>query len=179
MSFWRWLRSRARKADRWYFVLEPHFVISRHVVLPGERLTISGAVRNVGRRLGTVYVIIKIASSYDHGKVVFDSDDDVYRNELRLVDIPGGSSRGFTYVWRSPADLTPGHYDISIEVWTPPKLFRERYAAMFDKIPWRGMLQVVGAAGRTITSSKMSSFPILGIRTSMYAGSESWRTASN
>lgn len=133
----------------WSFSLDQRFSVSRQVITPGEALDIGGKVVNKSPRIGTAYVILKISGSYDHDLIVFNSDNDVMKGELRLVDIPARLTRDFLITWRSPNDVAPGHYDLSIELWSPPKLFRKPHGFRFDSIPWQGAFLV---ADRNVAS---------------------------
>lgn len=99
--------------------------VSRRALPSGSDLVFSVEVENDGWRVGTVYVIVRVASTYDQRNIVFDSDaqEDRQRRALRIVDILRRETRKVACAWRTPSNLPPGHYSFRIEAWSPARLF--------------------------------------------------------
>ena len=152
---------RSRCVMRIYdFDLDQRLTLSRTVLLPGETVEISGRIRNKTEikgnsnednfeveKFGTVYIVVTIASSHDHTKIVFNSDCDKYREGMRCVDIPPDGEKKFMTHWICPERIELGHYDLRIEVWSPPKLYGINAPHRFDESGWRGAFPIVGRGG--------------------------------
>lgn len=126
--------------------------VSRSVIRQSDTVMISGVVVNESSRLGTVYMVVLIANPYRHNEPLFNSDRDLNageRQRLRIVDIPGGQSVRFSTQWTVPNDTEPGVYDIRIQLWNPPKLFRARrwfvryHHHRYHQSEWKGIIEVM------------------------------------
>lgn len=133
----------------WSFKLASYSTSTR-VAQPGQDILISGKILNVSFRLGTAYVVVRISDPYDHSRVVFNSDRDLdqpFRRSLRIVDIPSFKSERFALIWSIPKDIESSVYDIKIQIWNPPKLFKkhtkEFHPYLFHETPWTGLLEIV------------------------------------
>lgn len=120
------------------------------ILKPGERLQISGTIKNNGLRNGTVYLIILLADPYNHKNIIYNTDktfDEGKKQSLRYVDIKPSATRSFSCDIILPGNLKRGVLDISLELWTPDKLFSEALALhaayIFYKTKWRGMIEII------------------------------------
>jgi len=136
---------------KWYSFALKSYSKSQSILKPGEKVRISGTVQNNGLRLGTVYVLVKLADPYDHKNMIFNSDrdfDNTTKQALRLIDITAFGSKDFCCDIPIPKDIKWGVLDIKIEVWTPAKLFNPDtkdiyFPFPFDEIEWRGYLEII------------------------------------
>jgi hypothetical protein len=135
---------------RFYSFVVYDFTRRQTILRPGDILTIKGRIKNNGLRLGTTYLIIKLANPYDHLDLYFNTDtdfDETSRQALRFVDIPPFKTREFCCDIGLPQTLKRGVVDISLELWTPAKLFKESATqyntVLFDRTPWRGFIEIV------------------------------------
>ena len=136
------------KCDGWSFRLRSYSVSTR-VAQPGQDILISGEILNDGLRLGTTYVVVLISDPYDHDRLVFDSDRDLaepFKRSLRIVDIPRFKSTRFALTWNIPKEIQSSVYDIRIQLWNPPKLFKMNtekfYPYLFWDSGWSGLLEI-------------------------------------
>jgi hypothetical protein len=120
------------------------------IIRPGENVQITGSIKNNGLRIGTVYLIIKLADPYDHGNVICNTNydfDEGRKQALRFVDIKPGKVVEFCCDIKLPKNIKRGVLDIRLELWTPDKLFTEALSKFnsynFDKTKWSGMVEVV------------------------------------
>lgn len=147
---WRRLRNLVR-AQRWSFKLEEVWA-SHGIASPGLGIAFNGRIKNDGFRVGTVYVTLEVAGTYDHNSAVFRSDDgdDSARIRARLVDIPPGKTAGFSIPWRVPAGVPAGVYDFRVQVWNPHRLYRQRWPYKFDDSGWLGAFEMLTDPPRPI-----------------------------
>ena len=141
----KWLTSFIRSRSGWTFVATP-LKRNRHVLMESEEIVLSGDVRNSGIRLGTAYVRVLVANSYQRDHPIFDSNRDLPRNSrqaLRLVDIPPNESRSFACRWQVPPGTSNSHFDIRLEVWNPHLLFGGPHPHRFYDSGWVGGFEVV------------------------------------
>lgn len=126
------------------------FTKSQAILKPGDILRIKGKIKNNGFRLGTTYLVIKLADPYNHEALFFNSNtdfDETTKQTLRFVDISPFNSREFCCDIPLPKTLKRGVLDISLELWTPAKLFQESSTRsntyLFQKTPWKGFVEIV------------------------------------
>jgi TIR domain len=131
------------------------FTKSQTILTPGGILRVKGRIRNNGFRLGTTYLVIKVADPYNHDTLFFNSNvdfDDPLKQTLRYVDISPFEAREFCCDIPLPGTIKRGVLDISLELWTPAKLFQEsstqRNTYLFHKTPWRGFAEIVATENR-------------------------------
>lgn len=132
----------------WSFNLTS-YTVSTRVAEAGQDILISGKIFNDGLRLGTAYVVVLIADPYDHERIVFDSDRDLvkpFKRSLRIVDIPSFRSARFALTWSIPKDIESSVYDIKVQIWNPPKLFKKNteqfHPYLFHETSWSGVFEV-------------------------------------
>jgi hypothetical protein len=147
----------------WSFKLSS-YSISTRVAQPDQDILISGEIFNDSFRLGTAYVVVLIADPYDHSRIVFNSDKDLdqpFKRSLRIVDIPSFKSSRFALTWSIPKDIESSVYDIKIQIWNPPKLFKKNTKKfrpfLFHETSWSGLLEI--ADKTTIIQTQENSKP--------------------
>jgi len=134
------------RTGEWSFSLLGKLARSRHVVSEGEEITVSGSVKNDGLRLGTVYVQLLVTDSYNHRRVLFDSDKNLPGNErysLRLVDIDIGKTRRFSCRLVIPAVSSNKHFDLQVKIWNPHFLWKRGKPYCFLASEWYGGFEVL------------------------------------
>jgi hypothetical protein len=119
------------------------------VAQPGQDILITGKIINDGLRLGTAYVVVLIADPYNHNRIIFDSDRDLeepFKRSLRIVDIPRLGESSFALTWSIPKQIESGVYDIKVQIWNPPKLFKKKtkqfHPFLFHETSWSGLFEV-------------------------------------
>lgn len=119
------------------------------VKYPGDYVRITGTVRNNGFRLGTTYIIIKLIDPYSNN-LHFNTDTDFSDSErqtLRIIDLHKFQEKPFCVDIKLPSDIKPGVLDMSVELWTPAKLWRKKsfwhYPYLFKKTPRQGNIEII------------------------------------
>lgn len=129
----------------WSFSLRA-YGSSRHALLPGEDVIVSGSVKNEGLRIGTAYVVVLLADAYKHESPVFDTNRDLDENAkraLRLVDIPVSGLREFAVHWSIPDSVSQRPLDARLQVLNPHSLFSGPKPHCFHDTGWRGAFEVL------------------------------------
>ena len=123
-----------------------HIELNRNVVCVGDEIAIRVVVKNTGfRTVGTCYGVVKIANAYDHDNPVLDTHRDLplaEKSKLKVVDIVKGYTKDFTFRWKVPSDLPIGVYDIAVEIWNPPLLYKALDEKRFDSTDWANTIEV-------------------------------------
>lgn len=127
---------------------------SRAVAHNGDTVHVTGVIENDGMRLGSAYIIVKVANPYDHSIVVFDSDRNLgylQKQSLRIIDLRVGSAFEFSVPWRIDSNIPEGAYYYRVEVWNIPKLFNKRRHTLrfrnycFARSAWTAGIEVLSS----------------------------------
>src|SRR6185436_15727072 len=126
------------------------YEIINSTIKPGGTFKVKGIIRNSGLRIGTTYLIIKLADPYNHNNIIFDTDrdfDETAKQTLRLVDISPNDKREFCVIISMSNFFKRGVLDIKLELWSPAKLFKESSTiwntALFYQTSWRGGIEII------------------------------------
>ena len=125
---------------------------SRAVARQGDTVYINGIVCNDGIRLGSAYIVVKIADPYNYSRIAFDSHRDLEferRQALRVIDLNVGDVFRFSVPWIIDTNIVEGVYYYRAELWNIPRLFRKEprlsrfWNYCFDRTPWTPAVEII------------------------------------
>lgn len=122
------------------------FSTNRVVFYEGETVNILASIKNKSSDIGTIYLRLIIADSYNTHNPIFDSHLNLSPNEkhsFRLVDLLPNTDRSFSFPFKIPKGLENRHFSIRLEVWNPHYLFNGPYPLKFDDSGWKGGFEVL------------------------------------
>jgi len=136
---------------------------SRAVARQGDTVYINGIVCNDGIRLGSAYIVVKIADPYNYSRIAFDSHRDLEfkrRQALRVIDLNVGDVFRFSVPWIIDTNILEGVYYYRAELWNIPRLFRKEprlsrfWNYCFDRTPWTPAVEIISPKSEELTDNK-------------------------